>query len=198
METLKTIKNVRDVVSTLNECREFVINKQKRAEIERLIQELQLLEESLLAKNPMVLSGLGGIATNVAGFASQIQTTPASSIGSAQTLQQFRVFADLQKNTLMSIPAMEQAAAQRGLNPQAAVSSVQKMQENEARIQAEAIASHMMPEIRSMVYGQQVTESALIELVKRKVQGNLTIPANLVDYVTLLIVQQLKLESGAV
>ena len=43
-----------------------------------------------------------------------------------------------------------------------------------------------------------LTERQLIELVKRKVQGNLTVPASLVDPVTVLIVQQLKLESGQV
>ncbi len=187
METLRTVKNVRDVVARLNECREFVVNKQKRAEIERLSQELQLLEESLLAKNPLALAGLGSISP-------PSQTT----IGSAQTLQQFRVFADQQKSTLMSIPSLEQSALQRGLNPQVAVSSVQQMQENEARVQAEAIAAHILPEIRSLVYGQKVTEAQLVEMVRRKVQGNLTIPANLVDYITLLLVQQLKLESGVV
>lgn len=186
METLRTVKNVRDVVAMLNECREFVVNKQKRAEIERLSQELQLLEESLLAKNPLALAGLGSISP----------PSQTATIGSAQTLQQFRVFADQQKSTLMSIPSLEQAALQRGLNPQVAVSSVQKMQENEARVQAEAIAAHILPEIRSLVYGQKVTEAQLIEMVRRKVQGNLTIPANLVDYITLLLVQQLKLESG--
>lgn len=186
MEALKTIKHVRETVASLNECRDFVINKQKRAEIERLILELQMLEESLLAKNPLLLSGLGTTAPSAA-------TVP---IGSAQTLQQFKVFVDQQKNSLLSVPALQQEAVNRGLNPQAAVSSVQKMQEQEMRIQAEAIASHMLPEIRSVVYGQQVTERQLVELVQRKVQGNLTVPAALVNPVTQLVVQQLKFESG--
>ncbi len=188
METLKTVKHVRDTISSLNECRDFVINKQKRAEIERLVLELQMLEESLLAKNPLLLSGLGPLASS----------SGSALIGSAQTLQQFKVYVDQQKGSLLSLPTLQQEAANRGLDPQQAVNSVQQMQQQEQRIQAEAMASHMLPEVRSAVYGQQVTERQLIELVKRKVQGNLTVPASLVDPVTVLIVQQLKLESGQV
>jgi len=188
METLKTVKHVRETVASLNECRDFVINKQKRGEIERLILELQMLEESLLAKNPLLMSGLGPAPSS----------STATVIGSAQTLQQFRVFVDQQKGSLLSLPALQQEAINRGLNPQAAVSSVQQMQQQELRIQAEAIASHMIGEIRSVVYGQTVDEKQLVEMVKRKVQGNLTVPAPLVDPVTSLIVQQLKIESGVV
>lgn len=188
METLKTLKLVRDTVTSLNECRDFVINKQKRAEIERLLLELQMLEESLLAKNPLLMAGVGAAAS----------PSGATLIQSTQTLQQFKVYVDQQKGQRLSWPMLQQEAVTRGLNPQQAVSGVQQMQQHELRVQAEALANHMLSDVRSVVYGQEMTERQLLEVVKRKVQGNLTVPAALVDPVTVLIVQQLKLESGQV
>ena len=167
---------------------DFVINKTKRADIERVMLELQMLEESLLAKNPLVMAGL----------CAPVPPTSASgtAIGSAQTLQQFRVFADQQKGTVLTPAFLQDQALARGLNPREAVSSVQQMQQHELRVQAEAIAYHMLPELRSLVYGQEVTERSLLDLVRRKVQGNLTVPAALVDPVAQIIVAQLKAESG--
>ena len=180
METFQTIKNVRQTVDSLNACKEYVVNKQKKMEIERLVQELRLLEESLLVKNPMNFS------------------VAASSPSTVVPLQQFRVLADTQKLTLNSIPALTEAAKERGLDPNVAVSSVIQMKENEKRIEAEALAAHMLPDIRSNLYGQNVSETELVQYVRRVVTGNLTVPPDSVEYVVMVIVQQLKREAGIV
>lgn len=185
MEVLKTVKRAQTIVANLAECREFVTaNKPKRAEIERLMAELQSLEESLLAKNPLLLASLGQ------------PTVAASTFASPQTLQQFRVFVDQQKGVSLPRAVLKQEAVSRGLSPAAAVSSVQQMQRQETLVQIEAIASHMLPEMRSLFYGQQTTASQLLDLVRRRVQGNLTVPSTLVEPVAQLIMQQLKFESA--
>lgn len=181
METFYTVQNIRNVVQSLQQCRDFVQNKQKKLEIDRLIKELVQQEESLMAKKSFVSFGIPPISS-----------TPK--IASTSTLQNFRVFADQHKG--LSPGMIQQEAQSRGLDPREALESVRKMQSEEFRVQAEAIANHMIPEIRDMVYGQEFTDRSLFELVKRKVQGNLAISKDFIDPVTILIVQQLKLESG--
>lgn len=181
METFQMVQNIRSTVQSLNECREFIVNKEKRLEIDKLISELTMNEELLLAKNPLLLSGLGPIST-------------VPKIGSAN-MQQFRVFIDQHTGPLSQLN-IEQEAVYRGLNAQSALSSVTTMKQQEFEIRSQALANHFLPFIRDKVYGKEVTESSLLRFIQQFVNNNMQIEPQYKQRVSILIFEQLKFESN--
>jgi len=180
-DILKTLKNVRDTIQKLTECRDYVINKQKKAEMDRLITELRLLEDSLLVKNPLTSIKL------TSSFAPDLKP-------SMPDLNQFRVYAE-QRN-LTSFPEIKQAALQQGLNPNDAVASVMQMQQARTRAEIEALSANLLPDIRGRLYGRNFSVDEVQKEVKRIVQSNNVVPTHLVDAVTEMITRQLLRESG--
>jgi hypothetical protein len=180
-DLLKTVKNVRDVIQKLTECRDYVINKQKKSEMDRLITELRLLEDSLLVKNPLTSIKL------TSAFAPE-PNLKVPNIG------QFRIFAE-QKN-LTSFPEIKQAAIQQGLNSNEAVASVMQMQQSRTRAEIEALVANMLPDIRAKLYGRNFSIAEIQTEVKRIVSGSNIVPTNLVEPVSTMIVQQLLREAG--
>jgi hypothetical protein len=168
METLKTLNYVRETINSLNACKEFVVNKQKRAEIERLLVELQMLDESLVAKNP--LSTLSTLST------------------STDALQQMRVAMDQRKGMVLSLPAIQNEAIARGLDPNTATQSIRTMQQQEHMIQSRAFAENIAQDISAQLYGRKMSKQELTEYVQRVVTGNLQVPRELVNTVTSMVV----------
>lgn len=183
-DTIKTLKQVRDVIQNLTECRGFVIDKQKKKELDQLLRELRILEDSLLVKDPLTSLQLG---INV-----PIPNTPSMGLPAASrhapSINQFRVFADQQN--LTSIPRIREAARSRGIDPREAVESVTYMNQSRQRAEIQAWASNLFPDIRAKLFGRHVTPSEAKLEVSRLVQAS-NIESRLVEPVTHIITQQL-------
>jgi len=184
-DTLKTIKQVREVVQKLTECRDFVINKQKKSELDRLIQELRLLEDSLLVKNPLTSIGLQAPTLGNGGMPSASRHAPS--------INQFRVMADQQG--LNTLPKIQAAATLHGVNSQQASTSVMQMQQSRQRAEVEAWAANLLPDIRSKLYGRNMTPTEAQTEIKRMVQSS-GIETSLVDSVANVVTAQILREAG--
>jgi hypothetical protein len=180
-DSLKTVKHVREVIQKLTECRDFIRNKQKKAEMDRLIQELRLREDSLLVKSP--LSDIGTIAP-----------LPPTYIPEVPNLNQFRVFA--QQRGLDTTSRIREAAVAKGVNPDHASQSVTDMQASRQRAEVEAFAAHLLGDVRSKLGGRSGTAPDIQAEVMRVVAGFPSVPTALVQPVTNVITAQLLRESG--
>lgn len=181
MDTLKTIKEVREVTEKLIQCRDFIINKQKKSEYDNIIQELRLLEDALLAKNPlnsltMSSDGLpsGGLSLNS---------------GPPLGMNDFRVMVD--QRGLTDMPSIQMMANQNGINPQLATTAVQNMQQSRQRAEVEALTSHLIPDIRARLYNRHLSANQIQVEVTRFVQAEPTVPTELVTPVSQMITQSL-------
>jgi hypothetical protein len=180
-DLLATVKHVRNVIQKLSECKDAISNKQKKAEIERLILELRLHEDSLLVKDPLTNS--------LSRLSVRDTVAPPSLPSQPLNMNQFRIYAEQQK--LNSFPEIKQAALKQGLNPLEATNSVLKMQQSRRRAEVEALAANMLPDIRSRLYGRNFSARELQAEVKRIVQASNVVNTDLVDSVTELILQQI-------
>ena len=180
-DSLQTIKHVREVIQKLTECRDFIRNKQKKNELDHLIQQLRLREDSLLVKSPL-------------SVISTVSPLPPTTIPEVPSMSQFRVFA--QQRGLNTASRIQHAAVEKGVNPYQATQSVMNMQSSRQRAEVEALAANLLGDIRSKLYGRNFTAQELQVEVMRLVAGSSVVPTNLVDSVTKVITAQLLRESG--
>jgi len=176
-DTLTVLKNIRQVQGNLVACKDQILNKTKKAEIERIIQELRLLEDSLLVKSPFMSMALSNTNNN---------PTPA-------TLSSFRVYAD--NNKLQTPFDISQAAKQQlpSNMVQTAVLDVQQRQTDEYKARIESLAAALLPDLRQKFYGGYPNRQDLIVEVQRFVaaQPSSVVPSNQVDILTRLLYERL-------
>ena len=177
-DTLTVLKNIRQVNQKLEQCSELILNKQKKAEMEKLRQELRLLEDSLLVKDPL----------NTVAF---LHSQKPSFTPSVPSINSFRVFADQHK--LLNPNEIQRYASEqfpKAMVPEA-VKSVINM--NQARNQAEieAQAAFILADIRPSLYGRNFTPQELAVEVKRYISGQPTITTANVDAVSNIVTTHL-------
>jgi len=177
-DTLTVLKNIRLVQSNLVNCKEQILNKTKKAEIERLIQELRLLEDSLLVKSPLISMALTSNNNN--------NSAPA-------TLSSFRVYAD--NNKLQTPYDISQAAKQQftGNMVQTATLDVQQRQMDEYKARIESLAAALLPDLRNKFYGSYPSKQELQIEVQRFVaaQPSSVVPSNQVDVLSRMLFERL-------
>ena len=176
-DTLRVLNNIRQVHSNLIACKDQILNKTKKAEIERIIQELRLLEDSLLVKSPFMTMALRNY-----------NSSPAPA-----TLSSFRVYADSHK--LQTPYEISQAAKQQlpSNMVQAATLDVQQRQVDEYKARIESQAAALLPELRNKFYGSYPNKQELQMEVQRFVasQPSTVVPSNQVDILSRILYERL-------
>lgn len=176
-DTLTVLNNIRQVHGKLLECKEQILNKQKKSEIERLIQELKLLEDSLLVKSP---------------FMASVTSTSTPSLSS------FRVFAD--NNNLSSPEDISRAASQQfsgNMIEKAKQDAIQRQVEKD-RAKSEIQADYLLPQIRERLRlaGRSLTNRDLQVEIHRFVAAQSAIENSQVDTVSRLIFERILRDEG--
>ena len=154
-DTLSVLQNIRHVIGRLSNCRELVVNKQKKAEFEKVIQELRVLEDSLLVKNPL-------LATS----ASRRSTFEPPS------LQSFKVYTE--NNRLNDLPSIEKAAYAQYPSYMApsAIAEATQMKEMERQAKIDAQINQLTSEASQDAFiNRPLSPDELFGEVKRFVAG---------------------------
>lgn len=150
------IQEIRKVSQALNECSNFIENKAKKEEYERLIQELRALENSLLVTSSSQLLPLN----------------PNSRYTRDLGLRNFNVYAD--NNKLTDVQSIRQAAYQQLPQTMYANQAVNNVINNltfkeDAEIQA--ISLGIIDDVKMELAGRNLTKDDLSIYVKRFVAG---------------------------
>lgn len=163
--SVQTIFEIRQVLAELKQCRSIVLNPHLKKEYDAIIKQLELLENSLLAKAPVASTLIQPMAMN--DFKARIE----------------------QQNYL---PQQAQAVAPLySLNPQMVWQEQQNMEMAKQHAQVEALSLALVKEIQSKLMGQSLTPNQLYAEVKRWVQAQSTVPTALIDPITQKIAQLL-------
>jgi len=178
-ESLTRLQQIRTTADQLRECQKAIVNPAKKREIEKLLQELRVLEEALLVRAPL---------PQLTAFA-PVRAAPA-----LPSISNFRVFAD--QNKLYQLDQIQQRAVEQfptHMVPQA-VQSVVAMNQAKDRSLIEAQAAHMSNEIRAQLYGKQLSSPVqLRQEVHRIVSNEPAVQTSNIDLITDLVTKNLSM-----